>query len=260
VLVFFFKERDSMKRSTYFLLLGLAVSGLVVGAQESSRGPDGGTTSHVSGVELLAIPGKPFSAKTSTEWTRKLEDGSTVTLRLEASLARDSQGRMYRERRSFVPANSTEKSRLNEVHLYDPTTRTQALCEARTFRCVITDYAPQTVYTPTPAGALGNGTGYLTRESLGVDSIAGMNVTGTRETRTINPGAAGNERAMVSTREFWYSPEIQTNLLVIRNDPQNGKQVIRLSDISLSEPDPHMFEIPIGYTARDERASAHRGR
>jgi len=87
-------------------------------AQEPSRGPDGGTTYHVSGVDLLAIPDKPFSAKTRTDWTRVLEDGSTVKVFLEARLARDSQGRVYRERRSFVAAGSTAKSRLQHHTLF----------------------------------------------------------------------------------------------------------------------------------------------
>jgi hypothetical protein len=35
------------------------------------------------------IPDKPFSARSGTDWTRILEDGSTVRVYLETSLARD---------------------------------------------------------------------------------------------------------------------------------------------------------------------------
>jgi len=49
-------------------------------------------------------------------------------------------------------------------------------------------------------------------------------------------------------------------MLVTRIDPREGKQVVRLSDLALGEPDPHMFDIPPGYTVRDERASVHRNR
>jgi hypothetical protein len=65
---------------------------------------------------------------------------------------------------------------------------------------------------------------------------------------------------MVSTREFWYSDELQTNLAVTRIDPREGKQVIRLFDISRAEPDSHLWDIPVGFTVRDMRASAHRSR
>jgi hypothetical protein len=227
-------------------------------AQEPSRGPDGGTTTHVSGVELLSIPGKPFSAHTSTDWTRTLADGSTVVKHLDATLARDGRGRIYRERRTFVPGGSNEKARLNEVHLYDPISRSQALCAARTFQCVITDYAPVTTYEPRQAGTTHDGSRTLTREALGSDTIEGIYVVGTRETTTINPGVMGNDRPIVSVREFWYSDELQTNLLVTRIDPVEGTQVIRLSGIQVGEPDPHLFALPIGYSARDERSATLR--
>ena len=78
-----------------FLLLSVFAVGASA-AQETERGPDGGTTYHVTGVELLPIPNEPFSAHSRTDWTRTLEDGSTVKLYLEANLARDSQGQIGR--------------------------------------------------------------------------------------------------------------------------------------------------------------------
>ncbi|AXC14646.1 hypothetical protein ACPOL_5398 [Acidisarcina polymorpha] len=47
----------------------------------------------------------------------------------------------------------------------------------------------------------------LTRENLGTDLVEALNVTGTRETVTIMPGVLGNEKALVTTREFWHSPD-----------------------------------------------------
>jgi hypothetical protein len=211
-------------------------------------------------VVLLAIPERPFSAKTTTEWTQTLADGSAISKHLEANLARDSQGRIYRENHTFVPANSERKSPLWEVHLYDPVTRSQAHCSTRAMQCILTDYSPMTFFENAPTGSNAEGTRTLTRESLGSDVVEGIYVTGTRETTTLSPGVAGNERPLVSTREFWYSSQLQTNLTVIRNDPREGNQVVRLSHISISEPDPHLFELPIGYSVRDMRTSVLRKR
>jgi hypothetical protein len=222
-------------------------------AQEPSRGPDGGTSSHVSGVEVLPIPGKPFSAKDSIDWTRTQADGSTVTLHLDAFLARDGQGRIYRERHRFVPAGSKDTAPLYEIHMYDPVSRTQVLCDGRTSRCSLYGYKPRTSFEPTPEGSYQQETRTLTRERLGPDVIEGIAVEGTRETWTLRPGVAGNEQPLVRTREFWYSSELQTNLAVTRNDPLEGKQVIRLSHISLGEPDTHFWDVPIGFTVRDLR-------
>jgi hypothetical protein len=249
-----------MRRSAVLFVAGCSLLAFAATTQEPSRGPDGRTTTHVSGVEVLAIPGKPFSAKDSIDWTRTLEDGTTVALHLDAFLARDSQGRVYRENHNFVPSNAKDPAPLYEIHLYDPVTRTQILCNGRTYRCNLFDYIPRTFFDTTPEGTYDQGSRTLTREHLGADMIEGIYVLGTRETKTISPGAVGNERAIVSTREFWYSTELQTNLAVTRINPVEGKQVIRLYKISRSEPDPHLWDIPIGFTVRDMRTPARRGR
>jgi hypothetical protein len=65
-----------MRNSLLLCLVCIALSLCLMPAQEPLRGPDGRTTYHVPGVDLLAIPGKPFTAKSRTDWTRILEDGS----------------------------------------------------------------------------------------------------------------------------------------------------------------------------------------
>jgi hypothetical protein len=246
------KRRTSMRRPA-LLLAGLVLAAATLPAQAPLRAPDGGTSYHVDGVDLLPLPGMPLSGKSSIEWTRTLEDGSTVIVSGLSNLARDSAGRMYRERRSFVPANSNQQNRLNEIMIFDPVARTQTHCTVATRQCVVSNYRPRTQVNLQPVGSFANGTRYLTREEVGQDSIGGIDVQGTRETTTINAGSVGNDRPLATTREFWYAASIHTNVLVTRTDPREGKQVIRLTDLSLSEPDPHTFDIPEGYTVADQR-------
>jgi hypothetical protein len=75
-------------------------------------------------------------------------------------------------------------------------------------------------------------------------------VTGTRETLQIAAGAVGNDRTLVTTRDFWYSPALQVNLKVTRNDPRIGAQVLQLVNLSLTDPDPNLFQIPPGYVTQ----------
>lgn len=243
-----------MTRYALCFLAGLALMAGSIAAQEPERGPDASASTHVPGILLLAIPGKPFSGVDNIEWTRRLEDGSTITTHTTANLARDSQGRMYRENHHFVPLD--KKSPIYQIHIYDPVNHSQTYCSTTTFQCVITDYVPQTFFETTPTGPFDNGNRFLARESLGSQVIEGVYVNGTRETVTINPGVLGNERPLISTREFWYSDELETNLAVTRIDPREGKQVIWISNLSLTEPDAHLFDIPLGYAVRDIRASA----
>src|ERR1700691_2327235 len=115
-------------------LLVFAASALLacsVTAQESSeaaRGPDGGTRVHVDGIQVMPVAGKPFSGRDSIEWTRTLEDGSVVTTHLTAMVARDSEGRIRRERVTFVPANSNAQSKPTEIIISDPAEHTRTTC------------------------------------------------------------------------------------------------------------------------------------
>jgi hypothetical protein len=243
-----------VRRCALGFLAGLALIAVSIAAQEPVRGPDASASTRVPGILLLAIPGKPLSGIDNIEWTRTLEDGSTITTHTTANLARDSQGRIYRENHHFAPLD--KKSPLYQVHIYDPVNHSQAYCSTTNFQCVITDYRPQTFFETRPTGPFDNGNRSLSREVLGSQVMEGVYVSGTRETVTINPGVLGNDRPLNSTREFWYSDELENNLSVTRIDPREGKQVIWISSLSLTEPDAHLFDIPIGYTVRDMRISA----
>ena len=95
--------------------------------------------------------------------------------------------------------------------------------------------------------------GSLTREDLGKTSVNGVEAIGTRETRTLNPGAIGNDRVISIVKEIWYSPQLGINVSVRRVDPRHGTQIINVTDISQGEPDPKLFAIPSGYTVVDRR-------
>jgi hypothetical protein len=241
-----------------FALLVAAGSLLFAGnliAQEAMRAPDGGTSNHVDGVELLAIPGKPLTGKSSIEWTRTLEDGSTLSVQGLSNLARDSQGRMYRERRNWVPAGSGKENPLIEKMYFDPVAKTRTVCTVRLKQCIVNDFHPRTSLVAVPSRPFVSPDRSVTQEALGNDVIEEMNVTGTRETTTINAGEQGNSQPLVITREFWFSPELATNLTVTRLDPRVGKQVVRLVDLAVGEPDAKIFALPEGYEVVDARKS-----
>jgi hypothetical protein len=232
------------------LVLSFALLSSALIAQESdqpSRGPDGGTRTRVTGISVLPLPGKPFSGRSTTEWTRTLEDGSVVKTHLFAMVARDSLGRIYRERHHFVPADSTRQSELTHILIYDPISHTQTECSVQTRLCNSRGYYAPTTFRLRPAGPFRDGTGSLSRESIGSDVIDGLDVVGSRETISLNPGVVGNSQPLISTREFWYSPELQVNLAITRKDPREGTQVIRVGDLSRNDPDPTLFQIPPGF-------------
>ena len=66
-------------------------------------------------------------------------------------------------------------------------------------------------------------------------------------------GTAGNDREVVLTKEFWYSPKLGVNLVVKRMDPTQGTQVFTVFNISLAEPDARLFVAPPDYKMMDQR-------
>lgn len=120
----------------------------------------------------------------------------------------------------------------------------------------MTNYFAPASFKPMRVGPFDNGKRMLARESLGNDAIDGISVVGTRETVTINAGVVGNSQALSVIREFWYSPELQVNLAITRKDPREGTQVVRVHDVSRTEPDPNLFKVPKVYTVHDLRNNA----
>ena len=89
-------------------------------------------------------------------------------------------------------------------------------------------------------------------EDLGVRVIEGVNAKGRRETRTIAVGEIGNDRPIQIVSETWYSDDLQTIVYSKHSDPRVGESEYRLTNISRAEPARSMFEVPAGYTLKEE--------
>lgn len=88
-------------------------------------------------------------------------------------------------------------------------------------------------------------------ESLGKQTIEGVEAEGTRNVTTIPAGEIGNDRAIEIVFERWYSPELQTVVMTRNTDPRFGETSYRLTNISRDEPARSLFEVPPGYTVKE---------
>jgi hypothetical protein len=84
-------------------------------------------------------------------------------------------------------------------------------------------------------------------ESLGKQVIEGVECTGTKETTTIPAGAVGNERAIETVTEHWYSPDLQLEVLTKTTDPRFGETTYRLANLVRVEQPRSLFEVPSDY-------------
>lgn len=87
-------------------------------------------------------------------------------------------------------------------------------------------------------------------ESLGKQTIEGVEAEGTRKTIVIPAGEIGNERPIDIVFERWYSPELQVVVMTKHSDPRFGETTYRLTNINRSEPARELFEVPADYTVQ----------
>ncbi len=225
-----------------------ALGGSLVAQDATAHAPDGGTQERVQSVVIPPIPSAPFTAVVTTEWTRIMPDGSTATTKNHRTVARDSLGRVFQERRYFSPDGDKQMTRLSELDFQDPTLHQMLVCRPDTRVCTMYRYDMPTTVTLPKVGPLPNGMGTLTREELGKKTIDNVEVVGSREVTTLNAGVMGNEKPQPVVKEFWYSPQLGINVITKRFDPRaSAVQNFVVGNINLAEPNPRMFEPPAGY-------------
>src|SRR5277367_1667864 len=103
------------------VILGLAVGVPLVAQDATMHAPDGGTRQRVESIEIPPSTNAPFTAVVTTEWTRIMPDGSTGTMKNHRTVARDSLGRVFQERRQFSPDGDKQVTRIFELDFQDPT-------------------------------------------------------------------------------------------------------------------------------------------
>ena len=95
------------------------------------------------------------------------------------------------------------------------------------------------------------GQGQKKAESLGTQTIEGVIAEGTRLTLTIPAGEIGNTLPIEIVKETWYSHELQLVVMSKHRDPRSGEMTYRLTNLTRSEPDHSLFEIPADYTVSE---------
>ena len=218
------------------------------------RPPDGGTREVLISILIPSLPNAPFTATVNTETIRQFADGSIITLKNHRAIARDTAGRIFQERRMLVPDDGKHDSPVTQIEISDPVSHALYICVPRELVCQVEVFSPPEPAIP-PAGSATErkGSALVSQENLGKRSISDLEAVGARQTTVIDAGAIGNDRPLLSKWEFWYSPKLGVNLISKRQDPRFGTQNFEVTDISLGEPDPKLFELPSGSKVIDLR-------
>jgi hypothetical protein len=203
----------------------------------------GGVRTRIVGIEIPPISNAPFTAKVLVTWNRPLVGGGSVSRKYFTQVARDSQGRVRRETREFIPADSNAEPPLRTFTFLDPVTSTRTVCRKSTMKCATAPFQPR-VNLSQDGGTLSGAGSNVTRENLGQQTMFDLPVVGTRQTVT---DSQGSTRLALTHTDVWYSSDLQMDLSVDRNNPQSGEVTLKVIALVRGEPDPSWFAIPTGY-------------
>jgi len=204
------------------------------------------------GFFVTPVPGAPFSAVVNIERTSIRQSGLITQFKSMMVVARDGHGRIHNELRPFIAASRNETPELLKIHLYDPQTRisTQIDVQKRTYWTMTVNHPPATeppsIGFAAPDGNL-PANEFAKQEDLGMREIDGVQAHGMRR-----------EQAVV-TDEYWYSQDLRINLVVKHSDPRSGTNTLTVTQVTRTEPDPKLFEVPEGYSRPGGQAIAGNG-
>jgi hypothetical protein len=101
-----------------------------------------------------------------------------------------------------------------------------------------------------PAGSSAPLNQFTKEEDLGTQSISGVSAHGVREIQTISAAGSNTAKEIVLTDEYWYSEDLHMNVVVKHDDPRTGRVSMTLTQVTRTEPDPSIFQIPDDYKTR----------
>jgi hypothetical protein len=203
----------------------------------------GGVRTHIIGIEIPSVANAPFTAKVLVTWNRPLVGGGSVSRKYFTQVARDSQGRVRRETREFIPADSSAEPPLRTFTFLDPVSSMRTVCTKSTMNCATGPFQPR-LNLSQDGGALSGAGSKVTRENLGQQTMFDLPVVGTRETVT---DSQDSSRLVLTHADVWYSLDLRMALSVDRNNPQLGEVTLKVIELVRGEPDPSWFAIPSRY-------------
>jgi hypothetical protein len=204
------------------------------------------------------VTGAPYSATAITESVQTLSNGARITRKTTASIYRDSQGRTRREMSlDGIGPFATAGEPAQMIFINDPVAGVHYIIEPRNRTARKMDAPPQRGDRPGPRPPHHQGPENeppdVKTESLGKQTIEGVEAEGVRSVITIPEGRIGNDRPIEIVSERWYSPELQTVILNKHDDPRFGETVYRLTSINRAEPAQTLFDVPSDFKVEEGR-------
>jgi len=245
----------------------------------------GAEIEHPFGDKL--VKGAPFSAQVIIESSQTLANGVRMSNRMTGALYRDAEGRTRQElprdgspelvivndpvagvfyqlhmfQRTALKVTSSEAHRHSEIemrahnreiearrsHEIEEREKHERHLEEAARKATLDKHADSREREPEKKV-----------ESLGVQTLDGVQAEVKRVTITIPAGREGNDQPFEIVSEKWYSTELQVLIMSKHSDPRIGDTIYRLTNINRSEPSRALFEAPSDFSVTEEKGQLRR--
>lgn len=206
--------------------------------------------------EGKTVTGIPLTAQISVTRENTLSDGNHIYKQTQATLYRDSQGRVRREMTVDLGMPATGAVKHTMVMIKDPVSGKRYMLDpsSKTARELPMGPMGPKGHRPNPNAPAGSGEdahakrmASVQEQQLGTKTIDGVQAEGRRVTRTIAAGEIGNERPIEVVTERWFSTELEIPLLITHTDPMMGNVTTKVTSLTRGEPDASLFQVPSDY-------------
>jgi hypothetical protein len=217
---------------------------------------------------VFYIPGVPYTATVRVTVEKKQPDGTTVRNVSGILSARDSNGKVrYEESLGCFRDKDGRTYDMVNVTIGDPVAGTSLqwrLGPSAQQKEAPLHHQPEAFADPQLPLRVrewnyeyvetvpGQPTRIVRGESIGNKVIHGIEVQGRRITATTPPVEQGNTQPTVVIHDWWISTTLGVVIAGTSDDSVRGHTEMELENFTQGEPAPSLFQVPAGYTVRDQ--------
>jgi len=206
------------------------------------------------------VVGLPFTADESVRTVQHLANGMSLNHQMKGHLYRSADG-VDRIETTVDSTDPAKPGSTTMVYIVDRAKHTATLLNSTLKTATVTRLPPNATVavsflaqprTPGAASTQALKPEDITTTDLGKRTQEMMPLVGRRVTGTIPAGKVGNDQPILITTDVWFAPQLKLIVNQVEQNPLVGERIVELTNIRSVEPDPKLFEIPDGYTVKQQ--------
>jgi hypothetical protein len=196
------------------------------------------------------VTGLPYSGTETLTTQQTLSTGNTIARTLQATVARDTYGRVSTSE-TITPPAASGKAPYTIQTIFDPVAGYRYQLNSSTMIAIQSPLPKPPTGTPPPPRTppAGANAPVRTTTTLGTGTmINGVPANGTQITETIPTGAIGNAQPIQVVRTTWVSTDLMIPVQIKTSDPRFGSSDLEVTVVP-GEPNTPIA-VPAGYTIK----------